>query len=162
MRLDEVHAMLAASYWSPSIRKDVVARAMASSVVVGAFDDATGAQVAYARVVTDYATFAWLCDVIVREDHRGRGLSTKMLDALEAVESLHGLRRWCLRHAMPTASTPNVGTCRSRPEHGWSGRRTPARGRTRHERAEVHTSFVLPGTAMMGAGGVTSHPIVVG
>jgi GNAT superfamily N-acetyltransferase len=96
MRLDDVHAMLAASYWSPRIRKDVVAKAMASSVVVGAFDDATGVQVAYARAVTDHATFAWLCDVIVHENHRGRGLSTRMLDALEAVESLRGLRRWCL------------------------------------------------------------------
>jgi GNAT superfamily N-acetyltransferase len=96
MRLDEVHAMLAASYWSPRIRKDLVAKAMGASVVVGAFDDATGTQVGYARVVTDHATFAWLCDVIVHEDHRDRGLATRMLDALDAVESLRGLRRWCL------------------------------------------------------------------
>jgi GNAT superfamily N-acetyltransferase len=96
MRLDDVHAMLAASYWSPRIRKDLIARAIGASVVVGAFDDDSGSQVGYARVVTDHATFAWLCDVIVHEAHRGRGLATRMLDALDTVESLQGLRRWCL------------------------------------------------------------------
>lgn len=99
MQLERVHALLASSYWSPRIRRDVVSTAMANSLVVGAFlhrDDGTQAQVGFARVVTDYATFAWLCDVIVDEAHRGRGLSKCMLDSLFAVPSLGSLRRWCL------------------------------------------------------------------
>jgi len=96
MRLDDVHAMLAATYWSPRIQRDIVAKAMANSVVVGAFELAIGRQVAYARVVTDSATFAWLCDVIVNEDHRGHGLLRRMLEALDQHPRLQSLRRWCL------------------------------------------------------------------
>jgi GNAT superfamily N-acetyltransferase len=96
MRLDDVHAMLAATYWSPRIKRDIVAKAMANSVVVGAFDAASGRQVAYARVVTDSATFAWLCDVIVHEEHRRYGLSRRMLEALDQHPRLQSLRRWCL------------------------------------------------------------------
>ena len=96
MRLDDVHAMLAATYWSPRIKRDIVAQAMANSVVVGAFETATGRQVAYARVVTDSATFAWLCDVIVDEGHRGHRLSRRMLEALDQHPRLQSLRRWCL------------------------------------------------------------------
>ena len=96
MRLDDVHAMLAATYWSPRIRREIVEKAMANSVVVGAFENATGRQVGYARVVTDSATFAWLCDVIVDEAHRGHGLSRRMLEAIERHPRLQSLRRWCL------------------------------------------------------------------
>lgn len=96
MKLDDVHAMLAATYWSPRIKREIVAKAMANSVVVGAFDAAIGRQVGYARVVTDRATFAWLCDVIVDEKHRGHGLSKRMLAALDAIPELQKLRRWCL------------------------------------------------------------------
>jgi GNAT superfamily N-acetyltransferase len=96
MRLDDVHAMLAATYWSPRIKRDIVAKAMANSVVVGAFEASTGRQVSYARVVTDGATFAWLCDVIVHEEQRGHGLSRRMLEALEQHPRLQSLRRWCL------------------------------------------------------------------
>lgn len=95
MQLDRVHALLAATYWSPRIRRDIVATAMANSLVAGAFD-ASGTQVAYARVVTDHATFAWLCDVIVDEHHRGHGLSRRMLEALHATAELAHIRRWCL------------------------------------------------------------------
>lgn len=95
MQLDRVHAMLAATYWSPRIRRDIVAKAMANSLVAGAFDG-SGTQVAYARVVTDHATFAWLCDVIVDEAHRGHGLSRRMLEELHAAPDLADIRRWCL------------------------------------------------------------------
>jgi GNAT superfamily N-acetyltransferase len=95
MQLDKVHALLAASYWSPRIRREIVEKAMAASLVAGAFDGC-GNQVGYARVVTDHATFAWLCDVIVEQEHRGQGLSRRMLEALHATPSLGDIRRWCL------------------------------------------------------------------
>lgn len=96
MDVDAVWGLLRKTYWSPNIRRDVVERGMANSIVVGGFERATGKQVSFARVVTDRATFAWLCDVIVDEDHRGNDLSTRMLDLLFAHPDLQTLRRWCL------------------------------------------------------------------
>jgi len=58
--LDAIHRMLAGTYWSPDIRREVVAEALRNSITAVAFDDATGATIGIARVVTDRATFAWL------------------------------------------------------------------------------------------------------
>jgi GNAT superfamily N-acetyltransferase len=71
--LDAIHRMLAGTYWSPGIRRDVVAEALRNSITAVAIDDATGATIGLARVVTDRATFAWLCDVFVDERFRGQG-----------------------------------------------------------------------------------------
>ncbi|MBS0197969.1 MAG: GNAT family N-acetyltransferase [Planctomycetes bacterium] len=91
-----VWEMLRASYWSARIRRDILEKAIANSICCGAYDSATGAQVGFARAVTDGATFAWLCDVIVREDHRGRGLSKRMVETLLAHPDTQSLRRWVL------------------------------------------------------------------
>jgi len=96
MRIDVIHGFLRESYWSPGIRRDVVECAIANSLVVGAFDTATGDQVGFARVVTDYASFAWICDVFVIPSHRGRGIAKRMLAALIDHERMRTLRRWCL------------------------------------------------------------------
>jgi GNAT superfamily N-acetyltransferase len=96
MQVDRIHAWLAATYWSPNIRREVLETAIANSIVVGAFDDATGEQVAYARAVTDCATFAWLCDVYVDPGHRQRGIAKRMIEELERHPRLQTLRRWCL------------------------------------------------------------------
>ena len=96
MDVDAVWGLLRRTYWSTDIRRDVVARGMANSIVCGGFERASGKQVSFARVVTDRATFAWLCDVIVDENHRGNDLSTRMLDLLFAHPDLQTLRRWCL------------------------------------------------------------------
>jgi GNAT superfamily N-acetyltransferase len=96
LQLEVVHAALAASYWSPKIRKDVLAHAIANSLVVGAFDRADDRQVGFARVVTDRATFAWLCDVWVDEAARGQGVGKRMVAALIEHPALQTLRRWCL------------------------------------------------------------------
>ncbi len=96
MDLDVIHGYLTRSYWCPGIRRDVVESAMKASVVVGAFEVGSGRQVAYARAVSDRATFAWLCDVFVLEPHRGVGLSKRMLDAMFSRPDLQTLRRWCL------------------------------------------------------------------
>jgi GNAT superfamily N-acetyltransferase len=94
--LDRVWCMLRATYWSPNIRKDVVERAIANSIVANAIDQATGTQVGFARAVSDRATFAWLCDVVVDEAHRGQGIATAMVRALIDHPDLQTLRRWCL------------------------------------------------------------------
>jgi GNAT superfamily N-acetyltransferase len=93
--LDAVHAWLTRSYWSPGIPREVVARAAANSLCFG-LHHATQGQVGYARVVTDRASFAYLCDVYVLEDHRGQGLSKWLLETILGHPDLQGLRRFML------------------------------------------------------------------
>lgn len=93
--LDILHPMLAETYWSPGIPREVVARACAGSICAIARDEA-GRLVGFARVVSDRATFAWLCDVIVAPAKRGQGLARALVRALQAAPELSGLRRWLL------------------------------------------------------------------
>ena len=78
-RLDiaAIHAYLTRSYWSPGIPYAIVERAARNSLCFGVYETAGGKQVGLARVVTDHATFAYLCDVYVLEEHRGRGLGKR-------------------------------------------------------------------------------------
>jgi GNAT superfamily N-acetyltransferase len=94
MDLDVVHGWLATAYWSEGIPREVVARAMAGSLCFGVFRGRE--QVAFARVITDRATFAYLADVFVLEAWRGRGLSKRLMDGIVAHPDLQGLRRWVL------------------------------------------------------------------
>ncbi len=94
MDLPAVHAFLSTSYWSPGVPLEVVERAARNSLCFGIRRE--GRQVAFARVVTDRSTFAYLADVYVLEEHRGRGLSKRMLEAVFAHPELQGLRRFLL------------------------------------------------------------------
>jgi GNAT superfamily N-acetyltransferase len=89
-----IHAVLTETYWSRGIPLDTVRRAIAGSLPVGVFDG--DRQVAFARAVTDRATFAYVSDVYVLEEYRGRGLATRMMEAMTTHPELHGLRRWLL------------------------------------------------------------------
>lgn len=91
-----VHDFLANhAYWARGRQLEVVRRAIANSVVFGIYSAADG-QVGMARVVTDRATFAWLCDVYVLPDHRGRGLGKWLIECVRSHPELQGLRRWLL------------------------------------------------------------------
>ena len=90
-----MHAYLRRSYWSQEIPLEVVERAARGSLCIGAYD-ASGAQVGLARFVSDYATFAYVCDVYVLEEHRGHGLSKAMMAMASEHPKLQGLRRWTL------------------------------------------------------------------
>lgn len=92
--VDVIHGFLATTYWSPGIPRAIVERAIAGSLCVGAY--AGGAQIAFARLVTDRATFAYLADVFVLPEQRGRGVSRRMLAALFAHPDVQGLRRMML------------------------------------------------------------------
>lgn len=94
--LDAIHRMLAGAYWSDGVRREIVAEALRNSITAVAIDDASSATIGIARVVTDHATFAWLCDVMVEEPFRGQGIARRLLEALEAHPSLATVRRWCL------------------------------------------------------------------
>jgi GNAT superfamily N-acetyltransferase len=95
-RLDvgAVHAWLKETYWSPGLPREVLERALANSLCFGAYEGTR--QVGFARVVTDRATFAWVCDVFVVESHRRRGIADALLVAMKSHPELQGLRRWSL------------------------------------------------------------------
>jgi len=94
-RLDlrAIHAYLVRSYWSPGIPFEIVERAVNNSLCFGVYETTGGAQVGFTRVVTDYATFAYLCDVYVLEEHRGHGLSKLMMREALGHPALAGARR---------------------------------------------------------------------
>ena len=85
------------SYWSKGILFDTFKRSVLNSVCFGIF--LTDRQVGFARVVTDKATFAYICDVFVVHDHRGLGLSKWLIQTILAHPDLQGLRRWSLATA---------------------------------------------------------------
>ena len=88
------HAFLSCTYWSENIPLETVQRAIANSLCVAVMQK--GQQVGFARVVSDFATFAYLADVYVLEDHRGRKIAYAMVEALQGHPDLQGLRRWML------------------------------------------------------------------
>ena len=96
-RLDRavIHRWLSEeSYWAKGVPRQVVDRAIDNSLCFGAYVD--GAQVGFARMVTDRATFAYLADVFVLPEHRGKGYSQRLMDAILAHPDLQGLRRLLL------------------------------------------------------------------
>ncbi len=95
LQLDAIHAYLQRSYWSPGIPKETVAKAIQHSLCIGAYAP-DGAQVGFARLATDHATFGYLADVYVLEAHRGKGLSRAMVEALLALPEVQGFRRLLL------------------------------------------------------------------
>lgn len=93
--VDIIHRVLTTTYWSPGIPRETVARACENSICVIARDE-RGELIGFARVVSDKATFAWLCDVIVLSGRQGRGLGRALVQMLQQHEELQGLRRWLL------------------------------------------------------------------
>ena len=88
------HFLSTQSTWAIGIALATVQRAIDHSQCFGGYID--GRQVAFARVVSDYATFAYLVDVYVLEQYRGRGYSKQLMDAVMAHPELQGLRRFML------------------------------------------------------------------
>lgn len=93
--VDAAHAFLSHAYWSRGIPRETLARAIANSLCVALRHPRDG-QAAFARVVTDRATFAYLADVHVLEAHRGRGLARRLVAAVVDHPELQGLRRMLL------------------------------------------------------------------
>lgn len=93
--LDLIHQTLSTqAYWALGRSREVVERAWQNSLPFGIYRD--NQLLGFARVVTDYATFAWLADVFVLPEHRGGGLSKMLLEVILAHPDLQGLRRWIL------------------------------------------------------------------
>jgi N-acetylglutamate synthase-like GNAT family acetyltransferase len=98
--LDAVHAYLSHSYWAHGIPKDLVRRSIAGSMAFGVYEDPGAAekprQIGFARVISDRATFAYIGDVYILEEFRGRGLGKWLVEVIVAHPDLQGLRRWML------------------------------------------------------------------
>lgn len=97
--LDRAHEWISTqSYWAQGIPRETFGKAIDHSLVFAAYD-AGGATAAFARVVTDRATFGWLCDVWVDQPHRGRGLGKALMRYFKAHPDLQGFRRMHLATA---------------------------------------------------------------
>lgn len=92
--LDFVHRELSNSYWSKNIPRETVKRGIEHSICFNVFRD--GKQIAFARVISDQATFAYLCDVIVTETERGKGIGKMLMNFIMNHPGLQGLRRFTL------------------------------------------------------------------
>ncbi len=122
--LDVIHRFLSTSYWSPGIPRTVIERAIAYAECFGIYHDRDG-QVGFARVVTDYATFGYLADVFVLDTHRGRGLSTWLMECVAAHPQLQGFRRWMLATRDAHALYAKVGFSPLSNADRWMERWTP-------------------------------------
>ena len=106
LSLDVIHGFLTNCYWAKGIPREIVARSIDHSLCFGIYDEsprlakdarpAAPMQVGFARVVTDFATVAYLGDVFVLESHRGRGLSKWLMECIIQHAALQNLRRWIL------------------------------------------------------------------
>ena len=95
LNIDLIHDFISNhSYWGTGRAREVVQRSIDNSLPFGIYK--ADEQVGFARIVTDYATFAWVADVFIVPEHRGRGLSKWLMEVIIAHPQLQGFRRWVL------------------------------------------------------------------
>jgi N-acetylglutamate synthase-like GNAT family acetyltransferase len=94
LNIDFIHSYLSRSYWAENIPKKTVIRSIENSLCFGVYNN--NRQVGFARVISDYSTFAYLADVFIIEDERGKGLSKQLMEFILKHEQLQGLRNFCL------------------------------------------------------------------
>jgi GNAT superfamily N-acetyltransferase len=93
--LDAIHNFLTNCYWARGVPLEVVARSIENALCFGIYDSG-GVQVGFARVISDFATIAYVGDVFVLESHRGRGLGKWLMECIMQHPALQNLRRWIL------------------------------------------------------------------
>ena len=92
--IDVIHSFLNRTYWAEGISKEIIKRSIEGSLCFGVFEN--NKQVGFARMITDKATFAYLADVFIIEEYRGRGLSKWLMEVIMSHPDLQGLRRMVL------------------------------------------------------------------
>jgi N-acetylglutamate synthase-like GNAT family acetyltransferase len=92
--VDVVHRFLARSYWAEGIPRQTVMRSIENSLCFGVYDNAS--QIGFARVISDFATYAYVADVFILEPYRERSLGKELMASIMAHPDLQGLRRWSL------------------------------------------------------------------
>ena len=95
MDLSVIHGYISRSYWAKNIPLITMEKAIRNSLCFGVFTD-SGEQIAFARMVTDSATFAYLTDVFVLDEHRGKGISKLLMKNIIEHPNLQGIRRMAL------------------------------------------------------------------
>jgi N-acetylglutamate synthase-like GNAT family acetyltransferase len=94
--LNVIHGFLThSSYWAKGIPREIVARSIEHSLCFGVYDGSR-TQVGFARVISDFATYAYIADVFVLESHRGHGLGKSLMEFIVQHPALQGMRRWNL------------------------------------------------------------------
>lgn len=91
---DAITDMLSHAYWAQGRTREMISRYLQHSLTFGLYNGPR--QIGLARVVSDYTTFAWLCDVFIHEDYRGLGLGIWLMETVHSHPDLQGLRRWML------------------------------------------------------------------
>jgi GNAT superfamily N-acetyltransferase len=94
LNIESIHQFLSTSYWAEDIPVEVVKKAIQHSLCFGIYNSSS--QIGFARVITDYATFAYLADVYIIEKERGKGLSKWLMECILKHPDLQGLRNFCL------------------------------------------------------------------
>ena len=92
--VDAIYAYLSRVYWANTRSRDAVERSLKNSLCFGLYEG--DKQIGLVRVISDYATFAYVCDVYVLEAYQGNGLGTWLMKVVMAHPDLQGLRRWLL------------------------------------------------------------------
>lgn len=92
--VDVIHGFLSNSYWAQDIPRALVERSLEHSLPFGVYHGTR--QVGFARVISDYSTFAYIGDVFIIEEYRGKGLSKWLVEMIVGHPELQGLRRWML------------------------------------------------------------------
>jgi GNAT superfamily N-acetyltransferase/predicted metal-dependent hydrolase len=92
--VDVIHGFLSNSYWAKNIPRELVERSIRHAHCFGIFFE--GKQIGFARVISDFATFAYLADVFVLPEHRGQGVSRQLMETILEHPDLQGLRRFML------------------------------------------------------------------
>lgn len=92
--LKKIHSYLTRTYWSNGIPYKTIERAFKHSLCFGVYDQ--NELIGVARVISDFATYAYLCDVFIEEDYRGKALGKWLVNCIIEHPDLQGLRRWSL------------------------------------------------------------------
>ena len=92
--VDLIYSFLNRTYWAEGISKEIIRRSIEGSLCFGVFENDN--QIGFARMITDKATFAYLADVFIIEEYRGRGLSKWLMEVIMSHPDLQGLRRMVL------------------------------------------------------------------
>jgi N-acetylglutamate synthase-like GNAT family acetyltransferase len=114
--VDAITDMLSRSYWADKRTREQLEHALSNSLVFGLFDGSR--QIGLARIISDFAIFAYLCDVIIHEEYRGQGLGKWLMETVHSHPGLQGLRRWFL-------ATRDAHGLYSK--YGWTPLNTPER-----------------------------------
>jgi GNAT superfamily N-acetyltransferase len=123
--IELIHGYLStATYWATGRPREIVQRSLEHSLCFGLYHG--DAQVGFARVITDYATFAWLADVFVLEAHRGQGLGTWLTEVIIAHPALQGFRRWALATKDAQELYRKFGFAELKRPERWMERHDPA------------------------------------